>query len=332
MKITAMTEAHAREICGWRYEGVYEVYNFSEYEEAARQGWSIADARRRAEEFRAVVDDAGVLEGYFRMDDSSPGELELGLGLRPDLCGRGRGEGFVRLITRYAQTLYPHRRLFLEVRTFNRRAVRCYEAAGYRRTGAYRKNTPWGTADYIRMEPGAVQRKPEPARSGDLASIVQIYEEAKAFMKRQGNPTQWGDDYPTEEIVREDIARGRAFVFRDGGGAVCGVFVFSVGAEPNYARIDGAWKNEEPYGTIHRLAGAKGARGIFDACLSFCLEQSPNIRMDTHENNKIMNHLAKRSGFERCGTIWVEDGTPRIAYQYTRRGRQGGRSGSTVQK
>ena len=28
-----------------------------------------------------------------------------------------------------------------------------------------------------------------------------------------------------------------------------------------------------------------------------------------------MRRAFERNGFERCGTIWVEDGTPRIAYQ-----------------
>lgn len=354
MKITRMTREQAREICGWRYEGEYAVYNFSEWEEAVRQGWSIADDTRRAAEFRAVLDDRGELEGYFRMDDSAPGELELGLGLRPERCGRGRGADFVRLITEYARGHYPDRKLFLEVRSFNLRAVRCYEAAGYRKTGRYRKVNPWGTDDYIRMEPeeaalpqagdahgpaGGTDRDGrgkksilekesagagecamlwEPAAPGDLGAVMQLYGEARRRMKSQGNPAQWGADYPSETLVGADIAGGRCFVLRTGTGAVRGVFAFSAGEEPNYARIDGAWKNSAPYGTIHRLAGAPGTSGVFDACLAFCLKRMENLRIDTHRDNKIMRHLIERSGFEFCGTIWVEDGTPRLAYQYTK--------------
>lgn len=40
-----------------------------------------------------------------------------------------------------------------------------------------------------------------------------------------------------------------------------------------------------------------------------------NLRGDTHERNLPMRRAFERNGFERCGTIWVEDGTPRIAYQ-----------------
>ena len=42
-----------------------------------------------------------------------------------------------------------------------------------------------------------------------------------------------------------------------------------------------------------------------------------NLRIDTHKDNKIMINLIEKAGFERCGTIYVDDGTPRIAYQKT---------------
>lgn len=39
------------------------------------------------------------------------------------------------------------------------------------------------------------------------------------------------------------------------------------------------------------------------------------MRIDTHENNKVMQHLIKKNGFQECGIIYVEDGSPRIAYE-----------------
>ena len=40
------------------------------------------------------------------------------------------------------------------------------------------------------------------------------------------------------------------------------------------------------------------------------------MRGDTHEDNLPMQRVLEKNGFQRCGTIFVEDGSPRIAYQY----------------
>ncbi len=38
---------------------------------------------------------------------------------------------------------------------------------------------------------------------GDLERMLEIYEKAKAFMSNTGNPTQWGDSYPSVELFVE---------------------------------------------------------------------------------------------------------------------------------
>lgn len=156
----------------------------------------------------------------------------------------------------------------------------------------------------------------EQAAMTDLKEIMAIYEYARGFMKTQGNATQWGDNYPEESIIREDIEKKRLYVFRSEGKEIQGVFMFMTEEEPNYARIDGAWKNDKPYGTIHRVAAAPGATGIFDCCVAFCRKKIGNLRIDTHRDNKVMRYVIQRSGFEECGIVRVEDGTERIAYQY----------------
>jgi RimJ/RimL family protein N-acetyltransferase len=53
----------------------------------------------------------------------------------------------------------------------------------------------------------------------------------------------------------------------------------------------------------------------FLVCLQYCEQRISNIRVDTHKDNLIMQHLLAKSGYEKCGIIFVEDGSPRIAYQ-----------------
>lgn len=87
------------------------------------------------------------------------------------------------------------------------------------------------------------------------------------------------------------------------------------GEDPTYRVIDGAWKNDRPYATLHRVASSGKKRGMVDVIVKWAFSRHPNLRGDTHERNLPMRRAFERNGFERCGTIWVEDGTPRIAYQ-----------------
>lgn len=150
----------------------------------------------------------------------------------------------------------------------------------------------------------------------DLQDILDIYAYARVQMAKNGNPTQWGNSRPQKFKVMEDINNGNSYVILHEG-RICGVFAFISGEEPTYRKIEGKWKNDLPYGTIHRIASNSTVKGIFDTCIKFCQSKISNLRIDTHSDNKIMQHLIEKNNFERCGIIYVEDGTPRIAFQLT---------------
>lgn len=152
-------------------------------------------------------------------------------------------------------------------------------------------------------------------KSADLTDILNIYAIARAYMQENGNPHQWGDGYPAAELLREDIRNGNLYVVTDEG-VIRGVFCFAIGDDPTYAYIEGSWGNGEPYGVIHRIA-SDGSGGIFRACLSFCLGKISHLRIDTHHDNRIMQHVVEKHGFQRRGIIYVADGSPRIAYERT---------------
>ena len=147
----------------------------------------------------------------------------------------------------------------------------------------------------------------------DLPVIMDIYQSARQFMRSRGNDTQWANGYPSPELVSDDINRGVSYV-GIADGEIQFVFAFIIGADPTYAEIDGAWLNDKPYGTIHRLASAGRMPGALKACVDFCLTQIDNIRIDTHELNTPMRRAIEHLRFERCGIIHIADGSPRIAY------------------
>lgn len=149
------------------------------------------------------------------------------------------------------------------------------------------------------------------AKEADLSVILEIYETARKFMVENGNPTQWINGYPRPEMLLNDMALNRLYVVEEAE-TIKGVFVFFVGNDPTYAYIEGSWRSDAPYGVIHRIAGVGG--GIFTTALEYCLGQIDHMRIDTHEDNKPMQHVVEKAGFCRRGIIYVEDGTPRIAY------------------
>lgn len=147
----------------------------------------------------------------------------------------------------------------------------------------------------------------------DLLAFLEIYDRARKFMAATGNPTQWPENYPNAALLREDMEAGVLYAVCEGD-TVRGVFLFRIGEDPTYREIwDGNWHSSRKYGVIHRVAG-DGSGGIFDACLAFCGEQADYLRIDTHENNHVMQHILEKNGFRRCGTILTDNGSPRIAY------------------
>jgi len=152
------------------------------------------------------------------------------------------------------------------------------------------------------------------ATSGDMDAIGEIYEAARQYMKDTGNPTQWGDDYPEVDAICEHMAKGDMYVVeRDG--EVCGAFAYIVGVERCYLEIEGKWLYEGEYGTIHMMASGGTEKGVFAEALAFSKGLCPHVRIDTHPNNKTMQHLILKHGFEYCGIIYVSDGSPRFAYE-----------------
>lgn len=151
------------------------------------------------------------------------------------------------------------------------------------------------------------------AKHEDLERILEIYAFARSFMVQNGNPQQWGSNYPPRDCLEQDILRNELFVL-ESDGVIHGVFYFAIGEDPTYAAIyDGSWRSNTQYGTIHRIAG-DGSGGILAAAVSYAQQQIPHVRIDTHQDNTVMQKALVKYGFHKRGIIYIEDGTPRLAY------------------
>ena len=78
--------------------------------------------------------DGETLVGFVNLSDEGS-EVFFGIGAHPDHCGQGYGTQMTALAWDLSQRLYPGKPMYLEVRTWNTRAVRCYEKAGFRVVG-----------------------------------------------------------------------------------------------------------------------------------------------------------------------------------------------------
>lgn len=153
------------------------------------------------------------------------------------------------------------------------------------------------------------------AKTQDLPRILEIYAYARKFMKDTGNASQWKDHFPPESLLEDDIKAGNLYVLKDKD-TIHGVFAFIIGVEPTYAEIEqGEWISDTEYGTLHRIAKDGMVHGIFNRIVAFCNQKISHLRIDTHKDNKVMQHLIRKNGFRECGIIHVADGSPRIAYE-----------------
>ena len=154
------------------------------------------------------------------------------------------------------------------------------------------------------------------ASSDDFEIIMNIYRYAQDFMIKTGNPNQWGHFYPSDDIIKSDIRKGLCMTVCDEN-EIHAVFALMHYPEPTYSFIEGKWLNDEDYITIHRVAGDGRIHGIVGFIADYCKKLSGNVRIDTHHDNKIMQRQLEKNGFVKCGTIYLEDGNPRLAYHWS---------------
>lgn len=149
----------------------------------------------------------------------------------------------------------------------------------------------------------------------DIPSLERVFLIAKKKMRNDGNFLQWTEpDYPICYTYK-DIEKGTCYVIEIDH-EIHATFVFQLGEEVTYKIIDnGKWLNDEPYGTIHRIASDGYIKDIFSITLNYIKRFNVDIRTDTASYNKRMTHLINKHHFIYCGTIYIRDGSPRDAYQ-----------------
>jgi RimJ/RimL family protein N-acetyltransferase len=118
LTISEMVEEGFIAMASWRYPPPFNFYDGN------------IDPVLNPERYFAGRDEEGELVGFYYFEPKPP-DLDYGLGLRPDLTGRGLGLEFFLAGLAFAHERYEPRRVVLHVAEFNERARRVYERAGF---------------------------------------------------------------------------------------------------------------------------------------------------------------------------------------------------------
>ncbi len=158
----------------------------------------------------------------------------------------------------------------------------------------------------------------EPAVMEYAERYYEIIQMGREFQREQGF-TQWTENYPALDTVREDIRAGKGCALMVDG-RIAGYMCVDFDGEPAYRDIEGAWRGEGPYAVVHRMAFDSAFRGMGLADEAFRLVEElcerkkvAMIRVDTDFPNKRMQHILRKNGYVNCGTI-VFQGGAKLAY------------------
>ncbi|MBL1226320.1 GNAT family N-acetyltransferase [Enterococcus sp. BWR-S5] len=148
--IQLMTQETAMIIADqWTYEEPYSFYDASADEEDYQE---LIDPLQRDNQYYEMWKN-DELFGYFVILLNNPTTVELGLGLKPELTGKGFGQSFISEIMDFTAAKFPEiSKIELSVAAFNQRAIKTYLAVGFTESHHFLKKTNGGTYDFIKME------------------------------------------------------------------------------------------------------------------------------------------------------------------------------------
>ena len=146
-----MDDTDADKISDWRYEPPYDFYDWDADPQDLAE---LQDPTKQRDVYFSVRDNKGQLVGFFQFEQKGD-VLDVGLGLRPDLTGEGRGLEFLLSGLEFAKKRFRPVCFTLSVATFNDRAISVYERAGFQRVEVYLHQTNGGEHEFLCMERGA---------------------------------------------------------------------------------------------------------------------------------------------------------------------------------
>lgn len=123
-------------MASWSYPGPWAVYDVTAPLDPAEGFWAVLDDT--AEGSDVVGFACFGVEARVPGLEERPGVLDVGVGMRPDLTGHGRGRAFAEAVLAHAGQVSSARTLRAAVQEWNERSLRLLLGLGFVRTGTHR--------------------------------------------------------------------------------------------------------------------------------------------------------------------------------------------------
>jgi len=147
-ELEIMTQEQAEIIAfNWHYEGEYSFYDI----EADKEDLDEFLNPEKRGDTTFVVTKEKELFGFFSFNEVNQNTIEMGLGMRPDLTGRGVGEQFVRAGIEFAKSKYKPNKITLSVASFNQRAIKVYQKIGFEEVAIFMQDTNGSNFEFLKM-------------------------------------------------------------------------------------------------------------------------------------------------------------------------------------
>lgn len=143
-----MTQQQAEEIADyWHYEGQYSFYDMDADQEDLQE---FLDPEKRRDSYFVVMDQAELI-GFYSFTQVMAGTIDIGLGLKPNLTGKGNGAEFLKAGLEFAQSEYNPKQITLSVAAFNTRAINLYKNHGFTEVEHFLQKTNGGSFEFLKM-------------------------------------------------------------------------------------------------------------------------------------------------------------------------------------
>lgn len=143
-----MTQPQAEHIARhWQYEGIYSFYDMAADPEDLAE---FLDAGQRKDAY-FTVHQGGETVGFYSFTPTSEDTIDIGLGMKPDLTGKGIGREFLKAGLEFADSAYRPDKITLSVATFNKRAITLYRHSGFNEVERFAQATNGSTFEFVKM-------------------------------------------------------------------------------------------------------------------------------------------------------------------------------------
>jgi ribosomal-protein-alanine N-acetyltransferase len=147
MKWKRMPQEDAEVIATWKYPYPYSFYDMTADEEDYEE---FIHHETRSEHTYSVYDDEKLI-GFFTIAPIDSLTVDLGLGLHPDLTGKGYGQRFLEEVIEFAKCYYSAEKFTLSVAAFNKRAIEVYRRGGFRKIKMFMQPTNGSEYEFVKM-------------------------------------------------------------------------------------------------------------------------------------------------------------------------------------